>query len=75
MSRRVQAILNVRAKKRFTDVLYHALESEFLDFTKLDLDSLLVTSSTLVQSLQQTVEVIENAAVRCAAKCIKIGKS
>ena len=69
MSRRVQAILNVRAKKRFTDVLYHALESELLDFTKLDLDSLLVTSSTFSPKVySRLLRVIENAAVRCAAK-------
>ena len=69
MSRRVQAILNVRAKKRFTDVLYHALESELLDFTKLDLDSLLVTSSTFSPKVYSILlKVIENAAVRSATK-------
>tara|TARA_Y100000589_G_scaffold133043_2_gene127112 strand:+ start:1115 stop:2875 length:1761 start_codon:yes stop_codon:yes gene_type:complete len=69
MSRRIQAILNVRSKKRYTDVLYHVLGSDLVDFKNLDLDSLLVTSSTFDPKIYRKLfRAMEGAAVRCASK-------
>ena len=69
MSRRIQAILNVRAKKRYTDVLYHVLGSDLVDFKNLDLDSLLVTSSTFDPKIYRRLfRIMESAAVRCSSK-------